>query len=449
MPLSTEPKNADPTQTKVVDWLETNIGKVVSIARQPRWRPVWFVDVERGSERLELVVRGERVDQPPVFPLRHEMLLQRTMSEHGMPVARVHGWCEEPRAFVMDRVPGVPHFQQVTAAERDAVMREYMEALARLHRLDVEPFAAAGVMRARKPETSSELGMNRIIDIYRRIKKRPDPLMEFCLGWIARHPLRKHDRESVIVWDSGQLHHVDGRFTSFIDVELGHIGDPMMDLAGYRMRDSVIGFGDFRKLYAHYEKHGGVPVDIDAVQYHHLFFTLTNQLACHGALADPPLASDYMTNLQWCNETNRHALEAISERLGLVLPEIEIPAPVVSPVAPQFEHMVQSLRALSVPDEFTAYKLRILFRLARHQLRWEEIGNQIIAADLDDLGELLGRRPASWAEGEAALENFVLADKGRRDEALILLFNRRTQRAQALNGPMGSAMAAHHTLQPF
>ena len=33
--------------TKIVQWLERHVGgRVVRITRQPRWRPVWFADVD-------------------------------------------------------------------------------------------------------------------------------------------------------------------------------------------------------------------------------------------------------------------------------------------------------------------------------------------------------------------------------------------------------------------
>ena len=38
----------DDGTAKVSAWLRANIGgEVVRIRRQPRWRPVWFADVER------------------------------------------------------------------------------------------------------------------------------------------------------------------------------------------------------------------------------------------------------------------------------------------------------------------------------------------------------------------------------------------------------------------
>jgi hypothetical protein len=106
---------------------------------------------------------------------------------------------------------------------------------------------------------------------------------------------------------------------------------------------------------------------------------------------------------------------------------------------------------VATDDEFMRYKLRTMFRLARHAQRVDEIGDAVSEADLDDLHQLLGHRPESWFEGEAELERFVLADAdtGRHDEALVQLFHKRNLRAQMLLGPEGSAMARHLRIQMF
>ena len=97
------------------------------------------------------------------------------------------------------------------------------------------------------------------------------------------------------------------------------------------------------------------------------------------------------------------------------------------------------------------YQIRAMFRLARHAHRVDEIGAAVSDADLDDLHQLLGHRPADWFEGEAELERFVLADAqvGRYDEVILPLLHKRNLRAQMLLGPAGSAMARHLPIQTF
>src|SRR6185436_19227311 len=101
--------------------------------------------------------------------------------------------------------------------ERDRVMDDYMEILAGLHRLAVEPFAGTGVTRAGDPADVGRIGMNFYERVYRATKRRPDPFLEFCLAWLARNPVDVRGRESMVVWDSGQFHHDGGRIVAVLD----------------------------------------------------------------------------------------------------------------------------------------------------------------------------------------------------------------------------------------
>jgi hypothetical protein len=215
------------------------------------------------------------------------------------------------------------------------------------------------------------------------------------------------------------------------------------------MRDTVLHFGDFANLYAEYERAGGFPVDIDAVQLHHIAFTLTNEMAFRNSLNDPVPDLDFMTNLHWCSETNLHAIEALGERLGIDLEQPEIPDGESSRAAVANGQLIDMLRGTDVDDDHQCYRLRVAYRLARYLQREDEVGRDLSNASLDDLVPLLDYRPATWRDGDAALEQYVLADRGEHDAELCQLFYRRQIRDKAILGPPGSAMAAHHTCQPF
>ena len=436
---------------RIVSWLESLLGgTVASWSRQPRWRPMWFADVERDGAVERVVVRGERSDSVLQFPLDHEMRFQKVLQDHGIPVPKVYGWCDLPRAYAMEGVAGRPDFSGVNPADRAVIVDEYLQVLARLHALPIKPFVDADITRGRSPADAAHVGIRQFVRVFRANKVRPDPLMEFALGWLARHPLPESDRETPVVWDSGQFHHVDGHFTTVMDVEIGHLGDPMMDLAAWRMRETVIPFGDFNALYDRYAELSGKPVDLAAIQYHHLFFTLTNTLSFHRALAEPIPSTDYMTYAQWVSETNLHTIETMAEYLGIELEDVSIPAPVSSPVSAPHAHLSRSLGAIKVDDPYVAYQVRIAFRLARHLQRFNEIGAEVVEEDRADVAALIGGRAAAdWDECEAELERFVLADDGAHDRELVVLFNRRWRRYKALTGPAGSAMATHHVMQPL
>jgi aminoglycoside phosphotransferase (APT) family kinase protein len=434
----------------VIDQLQADFGgEVVAIRRQARWRPAWFVDLRRDGQLLELYVRGARTDMRPIFPLEHERRMQELLYSMGIPVPQVHGYLLDPPAIVMDRVPGSTEFSGSSDDEHRSVMDEYVGILARMHHLDVGPFAEAGAALPARPSDVARTGIRAYERAYRVGKVRPDPFMEFCLGWLARNPPRHRVRPSVIVWDSGQFHHRAGRISALLDLELAHIGDPMMDLAGLRMRGTVIDYGPLDDLYRRYEDLTGDEVDRVAIAYQHFAFAITTQLAYHRALVEPTPDSDLMTYMQWCSESNLYAIEALAGFVGIELESVDLPDPSPSPAAVAHRHLVNSLRAMEGSDERSAYQLRTAFRLARHLQRVDEIGAALTQQDLDDVATVIGPRPSSWAESERELERFVIGADPRSDATLIRLFHRRLERQRALLGPAGSAMARHNPLQPI
>ena len=411
---------------------------------------MWFVDVERDGVVERVVVRGERSDAVLQFPLDHEMRFQQVLEDHGISVPHVYGWCDEPRAYAMAAVPGRPDFAGVNAEDRATIVDEYLQELARIHALPIEPFVKADIIRGNSPADAAHVGIRQYVKVFGANKVRPDPLMEFVLGWLERHPLPESDREAPIVWDSGQFHHENGHFVAVMDVEIGHLGDPMMDLAAWRMRETVIPFGDFTELYDRYAELTGKPVDMAAIQWHHLFFTLTNSLAFHRPMAEPVPDTDYMTYAQWVSETNLHTVETLAEYLGIELEDVPPPEPTPSPVSAAHRHLSRSLRNIKVDDPFVAYQVRIAFRLARHLERFNEIGAEVVDQDRADIAALTGRpAPISWDECEADLERFIVEDNGAHDRELVMLFLRRWRRYKTLMGPTGSAMATHHVMQPL
>jgi aminoglycoside phosphotransferase (APT) family kinase protein len=431
---------------RITDWLERDLdGRVVRIERQARWRPAWWVDLERHGELLPLYVRGDRLDSPSAFQLEHERVFHQMLAERGIRVARVHGYHDaDPKAYVTDRVPGRDNFEGESDKARRSAMNDYIDILLEMHKLDVEPFAQAGIVRAATPQQSHLIGLRHFAErAYRSQKKRPDPFLEFALAWLYRNVPRNPGREAVIVWDAGQFHQRNGRIVALLDLEFGHIGDPLADLAGLWVRNPFIPLGDVAALMRRYQDGSGVLVDIVAVRWHYILWALSNQLEFHAALADPVPGSDYMLNLHWCIETNLMALEAIAAGSGVELGEVEELTPAVSAYGPAHRHLEGSLAGLPADDPVSRYELRKSVRLARHVERIGEIGDQVVAADLADIAKLTGWRADGWAEGEADLERFVLGDDGTHDEELVRIFHRRLHRARMLTGPAGSWITRH------
>lgn len=440
------------TLEQVQQSLEKTLGmKVHRLRRQARWRPCWFVEGERDGAAFNVVVRAERVDTC-VQPLTQEVKFHRLLEENGILVPKIHGWLEDLGAVVLDMVPGRPDFHGTDEADRNRVVDEYLQQLAKLHALPIAPFVEAGLLRAKTPEESGMMMHFELERLWRTRKRHPNPHLEFCLGWLHRNPPLSKGRETPILWDSGQFHHHDGHLTAVLDLEFGHIGDPMADITVWRMRDTLIPFGDFKKLYARYEELTGTEVDVEACKRHHLAAALSNDMIFGPAFLDPVAETDQMNNMQWTSETNLHATEALAEYMGLELPTVELPDPKDTRTANTFEHLIGTLRRLGAETgDFVSHEIRLAFRTVRHLARANEIGDAVVEADLDDIHKVTGKRPENWREGDAWLEQFVLADKdtGKFDEQLVWLFHRRNLRNHMQMGPAGSKMVEHFTCQRF
>jgi aminoglycoside phosphotransferase (APT) family kinase protein len=433
-------------------------GLVTRIERQPRWRPTWFLDVERDGETIPLVLRGDRTDSE-AYPLRHEFTFHRLLEERGIRVPHLHGYIETPGVIdtvLMEFVPGVPHFDGESDADRDVIVDEYVQQLARLHQMDPAPFVEAGIVHPAPGEDAGMISHRHMERRYRERKRHVDPFAEFCLGWHHRHLPSAHGRLAPCVWDTGQFHHVDGHLVAVIDLEFGHVGDPLGDITIWRMRDTLIPFGDMGKIYARYEQLTGAPVDLEAIKRHHFAACMGNQLQFGAAVARPDPETDLMNYMQWNSETNLMATDFLGEYLGLDLPQpgvdVEIPGARPSRHDPTFEQLVRSLGSIKVADDEAQHAIRLAFRMARHLQRRNQIGDALDAADVDDVHALLGgKRPDDWFDAERQLEQFVTADAevGRHDDALTMLFHKRHLRTHMSLGPAGSSMTRHYQCQRF
>jgi len=56
---------------RAFDWVEHTLkGRIIDFQRHERWRPAWFIDVDRGGETLSVYWRGDRgASDHGVYPL--------------------------------------------------------------------------------------------------------------------------------------------------------------------------------------------------------------------------------------------------------------------------------------------------------------------------------------------------------------------------------------------
>ena len=133
---------------------------------------------------------------------------------------------------------------------------------------------------------------------------------------------------------------------------------------------------------------------------------------------------------------DRSTLDSMAESMGIAIGDVEMPAdegamdPLATAAEFANEHDVRP--ALTSPfARARALEVSVLIKCIE---RVQRLGQRIERADLEDLGQLLGQRVSSAAEGNAALD-IAIRERRLDDEQLIRFFGRRCYRLEWLYSP--------------
>jgi Phosphotransferase enzyme family len=438
-------------EARLAAWVERVVGgRVVGLTRLARWRPAWDLDVERDGRLLPLHARGER-ELRIVMPYRiaDEVATHELLEAHGVPVPHAYGLCDDPYALVMDRLRGDVDLSSVDDAARERVLDDYLGILARIYEIPLATAADAG-FELPGDSTATALGgyWRRLEALYDPLMQNlpPDPIAVFLRRWMRDNvPPDRHRAARFIPYDAFQFMFDDARITGLLDFEHAHVGDPMMDLAALRVRDTIKSIGELSETAARYESITGIAIDHDVVEYHTVLYNAISVLSTGPPLADPLRGTDWLSYLAWYVNGARWAFETIAEIRGYQLDPVAIPEARPSRHAPALRHLVAGLRTASTAVDGN-YELAGLGRVANHLKRVDEIGATLDAADLDDLGRVLGYRPDP-AEADAELLHLVEHAGPDREEELVRILDARAQRIHLAMASPKSLMLRHPRLR--
>lgn len=428
-------------------------GRVVRMERQVRWRPAWFVEVERQGQgqRLMLHLRGDREGDVNIFPdLKREADVMDVLSEQGIRVPGIHGYCSDPPCIVMDTLPGTRDVSLAAdAAERGRVAREYMAQVAAMHRLPVAPFVARGLHPPQGAEAIALVGLQAYLPQYRRTKGRPEPMLEFVMGWLRRHAPRHRTRAAFIQFDSGQFLFENGRVTGLYDFEFSMIGDPMVDLATMRMRDSIEPLGDdMAALFRHYESCVGEPIDDDVVEYHTLMFATLGAMQFTGTVARPKPGDPHAVYLEFDLALRQVMLLAMARLMGQSLVAQGPLLAAEGDNAVLITKLTDTLARITPATPLDASQQDAAAKLLEWLSCADRGGPEMRRRDIADASMLLGHAFDNWPAAEAALEAYVLTAGPEQDTALLNLFSAIEGRRLALFGPTRIGHSAQHVRLP-
>jgi hypothetical protein len=239
-----------------------------------------------------------------------------------------------------------------------------------------------------------------------------------------------------------------GRITGLLDFEHAHVGDPMMDLAALRIRDTLKSLGDLSALTTRYEAVTGVSVDHDVVEYQTVLYNALSIVSVAPALAAPVRGTDWISYLAWYVNGARWSFESIAEIRGYTLDAVEIPEARPTRHAPAHRYLVDTLRSRSrdASGDVADYELVGIGRLASHLKRVDELGAQFDADERAELANLLGHRPDP-AEADAELVGYIEDAGPDAEEALVRLLDARVQRQHLTMASPTSLMLRHPALR--
>jgi aminoglycoside phosphotransferase (APT) family kinase protein len=423
-------------------WVEDAVGGSVATARRRHTggsRAMWFVDIERGTDTLEAVVRVESGALDGThLSLGREVAVYRALEPTSVPVPRLLGVSPDGRAALLERLRGRSDLSGLSPPEASALLDSFISALAALHALEPSELGIPGMEMPSSSEAHALGEVTRWTDLARKHLGSIDPMLACALAWLQNHPPRSVARTVLVQGDTGPGNFVfDGsEVTGLVDWELAHAGDPMDDIAWLDLRASSApwAFGDVVERDRRYERATGVPVDAGAVRYYsvlvHLRCAVITGIALArggGALGLAPYVAPHHRFLVGLGRALAAALDVRSEvgpslRLDALAADDEEGAAV-------HERAIDALRDHVLP-ELTSGSARLHAREAllvlEHARARVRLGPQLERDEAEDRIAVLGRHV-----DDAELGN-VVAQAGRSvDPEVLGLLCRRAERRLA------------------
>jgi aminoglycoside phosphotransferase (APT) family kinase protein len=435
-------------EQRLTSWIEHNIGgRVVSIERLQRWRPGWNVDVELDGRLLALHARGERESNFAIpYRIADEAPIHGLLEAHGLPVPHSYGLCDDPYALVMGRLAGdVDLSFAADDQERAALIDEYLSMLPAIYTIPPDALRAAGFEVPASPADVALGSFRNFEQLYDSLMVGRDPIAAFLRRWLHRNAPSERGDGVFVTFDAFQFMFDEGRITGLLDFELACVGDPMMDLASLRIRDTIKNLGDLASIADRFERITGVPVDHDVADYYCVLYNTLTVLSAGPPIAAPVRTTDYVSHMAWYTNSARWAFEVIAEMRGYQLDVVPEPEQRPSRHAPAYAHLSDVLRQRS-RERPGDYEAATAMRHARHLARLDAVGAKLAAGDCDDIARLLGRQMAP-EDADAELLEAIDADDPGADADMVRLLDRRAQRMHLLLAPPGSLLLRHPRLR--
>jgi len=403
-------------------------GKVVAKEDQKRWRPQWFLDIEKPDGSIHRVVlRGWRAattgtEEENRRFLEREAAVTRALQGTGVKVAAFHGYDPEGGWMLIDRFEGSPHIGDVEDLQlQKKIFHSYMENLALMHSLDCAKLGLEGVVDPPASYEDAIGGEAGGLAWYRKeydkvVEKDPEPLVELGLWFASTHKPRPTKHYSLSTGDPGINNFMfqGDRFVGLYDLELAYIGDPLREICQMRLKTMCHGSGE-RYLHdlpdgiRHWADALGVELDRESIGYWTVVAMLQGPMLTVRIMNKPD--PEYIAEFEHMNTHQPHyrrgLAEALAEYYGLELTVPEKPEPHSDRMSRYYELVTRQLLETHVRLSTSDEHKFLLERTADFTKTLEldkAYGEHTRAANMADLSAVLGQPVKSEREGLAMLQ---------------------------------------------
>jgi aminoglycoside phosphotransferase (APT) family kinase protein len=432
----------------LVAWIQAIAGGPVAAVQRRHAggsREGWWVDVRRPMGMAELFLRRDAGNGPlsgTRYSLEREARTLEALRGTELLVPRVLGINEREHCYLMQRMQGESDFRHIAASPAwEAISRQYVEQLWRLHSLDPATLALPDHPIPLRAEDHALFEVASWSAIYDRQVSVREPLADFGFAWLRHHAPKRVQKTVLVHGDAGPANFLfeRDRVTALIDWELSHVGDPMEDIGGICVRGTWTPFGNLATYLREYEAESGLEIQRPSVLYYMLVQFMRAVVGELVALEgfDPTTDVTLNTMSLVLGMRGMHQIMAREAALPASKPRFASPE-VESPVGPYFRvlaHNIESILTPELEDPYLVHRGRQLATLARCLERSSSLGASFEAEEQDDIAQILGRRPAGLERAEAELCDHIRSRASGTEPELIDYLGRRSERKAALWAP--------------
>jgi aminoglycoside phosphotransferase (APT) family kinase protein len=421
----------------------------VSLTRRPGGgrHQAWDVDGASG-EAWFLRADAEPPGAHEHYTLRREAEIYRAVHAIGLPSPAVIGVHPHLEAVLLERAEGVAAFARLDETSKTSIIDDMTPWLAKLHAANPDDFEMPSIATA-STIVESVHGELDIWESRLEMSGIPDPILTACFMWLRDNvPDTGSEPPCIVQADTGpgNFLHDGTKVTAFLDFELGHLGDPMEDIAWVGTRNSQEPVPDFERFIQHYAAATGTEPDRDRIRYHEFFAELRIAVLGTERTGNFNLDAEHGNRLIYGALHRRLTVEALAGAMGVPMPEVELSDLVDSDDTFFFDAALHQMRHTIGPHVADPYAARLhkgLARVLKYLREVDRSGGRHEQAELDDLEALLGHRPDLIATGSAELLDRVRKREISAEDLLAYAAGQVARQTQ-LVGPAMGVLATRH-----